>query len=109
MRRLIDADALQRAMYHAAFETDNDMQKWDSGLWIRYKMFENCIDNIPTIEPMQWIPVKERLPEAGVSVIVTSKNGYVYTSNIAHGEWEYGGEVVAWTPLPEPWKGVRNE
>lgn len=48
--RLIDADALREAMYHEAFETDSDMQKWDGGCWIRYKMFENAIENAPTIE-----------------------------------------------------------
>ena len=31
MRKLIDADALREAMYHEAFETDTDLQKWDSG------------------------------------------------------------------------------
>lgn len=40
MPRLIDADALGEAMYHAAFETDTDLQKWDGGCWIRYKLFE---------------------------------------------------------------------
>lgn len=49
--RLIDADALRQRMYNDAFETDTDMQKWDSGCWIRYKMFENAIDSAPTIEP----------------------------------------------------------
>ncbi len=48
--RLIDAEALKDAMYHEAFETDTDMQKWDSGCWIRYKLFENAIDSAPTIE-----------------------------------------------------------
>lgn len=48
--RLIDADALSRAMYHEAFETDSDWQRWDSGLWIRYKMFENALKNAPTID-----------------------------------------------------------
>lgn len=48
--RLIDADALSNALYHEAFETDSDMQKWDSGCWIRYKMFENAIEKAPTIE-----------------------------------------------------------
>lgn len=48
--RLIDADALRETMYHKAFETDTDMQKWDSGCWIRYKMFENALENAPTIE-----------------------------------------------------------
>lgn len=48
--RLIDADALRRWMYHGAFEVDSGMQKWDSGLWIRYKMFENGIESAPTID-----------------------------------------------------------
>lgn len=51
MARLIDADALRARMYHEAFETDTDMQKWDSGCWIRYKLFENCIDSAPTLSP----------------------------------------------------------
>lgn len=53
MSRLIDADALRAQMYHEAFETDTDMQRWDSGCWIRYKMFENAIDNAPTIAPQR--------------------------------------------------------
>ena len=48
--RLIDADVLREVMYHEAFEKDTDMQKWDGGCWIRYKMFENAIENAPTIE-----------------------------------------------------------
>lgn len=47
--RLIDADKLCQAMYHEAFETDSDMQKWDSGCWIRYKMFENHEAEAPTV------------------------------------------------------------
>lgn len=48
--RLIDGDELRETMYHEAFETDTDMQKWDGGCWIRYKMFENALKNAPTIE-----------------------------------------------------------
>lgn len=47
--RLIDADALRGKMYHDAFETDSEMQRWDSGCWIRYKMLENNIDDAETI------------------------------------------------------------
>lgn len=47
--RLIDADALRQTMYHEAFETDSPMQKWDSGCWIRYKMFERMEEAAPTI------------------------------------------------------------
>lgn len=47
--RLIDADALRAEMYHEAFETDSELQMWDSGCWVRYKMFETHMDNAPTI------------------------------------------------------------
>ena len=50
MSRYIDADELRKRMYHDAFEVDSDMQKWDSGCWIRYKMFENAIDDAPTVD-----------------------------------------------------------
>lgn len=44
--RLIDSNKLEAMMYHEAFETDSDMQKWDSGCWIRYKDFENCMNRL---------------------------------------------------------------
>ena len=47
--RLIDIDKLNDLMYHEAFEMDSDRQKWDSGCWIRYKMYEEHRDNTPTI------------------------------------------------------------
>lgn len=51
--RLIDADALRAKMYHEAFETDSPMQKWDSGCWIRYKMFERMEEAASTIIPAE--------------------------------------------------------
>lgn len=56
--RLIDAEKLESRMYHEAFETDSDLQKWDSGCWIRYKMFEQNIQKAETI-------IEEKL-ESGV-------------------------------------------
>lgn len=39
---------VESAMYHQCFECDNDedMQKWDGGNWIRYKLFENVIERV---------------------------------------------------------------
>ena len=51
MSDLIDRQALRKAMYHEAMEKDSDEQKWDSGCWIRYKMFERVIDSMPSAEP----------------------------------------------------------
>ena len=50
MSRLIDADALMRAMYERAFETDGDTM-WQSGCWIRYRAIEEVVKEQPTIEP----------------------------------------------------------
>ena len=64
--RLIDADKLQEEMYHQvekmyheAFETDTDMQKWDSGCWIRYKMVENIIEKQEIIDAEPVVRCKE--------------------------------------------------
>ena len=57
--RLIDADALYKRMNHDAFEVDSDMQKWDSGCWIRFKMFENAMKDAPTVDAVEVVRCKE--------------------------------------------------
>lgn len=47
----IDRQELRKAMYHEAFETDSDEQMWDSGCWIRYKMFERILNSMPSVQP----------------------------------------------------------
>lgn len=47
---LINKEKLESEMYHNAFEIDTDLQKWDSGCWIRYKMFENVIEEQPEVK-----------------------------------------------------------
>lgn len=48
--RWIDVDMLCEKMYHEAFETDSDEQRWDSGCWIRYKMFERVVNSMPILD-----------------------------------------------------------
>ena len=77
MNRYIDADALMGRMYHEAFENDasynerNPMAKWESGLWIRYKLFENTINDVPTIttKEVKYFDEDEKVWKIG-SVIV---------------------------------------
>ena len=47
MTKYINEETLRKLMYEEAFEKDSDMQKWDSGCWIRYKLFENCLEAVP--------------------------------------------------------------
>jgi len=60
MIKYINEETLRKLMYEEAFEKDSDMQKWDSGCWIRYKLFENCLEAVPAadVAPVQhgrWI------------------------------------------------------
>ena len=72
----------------------------------------------------RWIPVSERLPHGFCSVLVTvsihddsDDTPYDYTSCgwvTANGEYwivdnEINNHVVAWMPLPEPYKAERRE
>lgn len=57
--RLIDADALTDAMYTETILKDTDMQRWDSGCWIRYKLFENVLKEQPTIDAVPVIRCKD--------------------------------------------------
>lgn len=39
---------VEHEMYHQCFECDNPetMQKWDSGNWIRFKLFEDVMKRL---------------------------------------------------------------
>ena len=62
-----------------------------------------------------WIPVSERLPEKAKQVMCSDKQGRVFTSAMTHinsnGEPSFGKHygVIAWMPLPEPYKGGDTE
>ena len=78
----------------------------------------NAINDIPSAEPERWIPVTEALPINDVDVIVSvlddsGDTPYRFTSVgwctpngqywVVDNEMCYG--VIAWKPLPEPWRG----
>mgnify|MGYP006991642154 CR=1 FL=1 len=46
----INRETLRDLMYTEAFDRDTGLQRWDSGLWIRFKLFENCLDAIPAAD-----------------------------------------------------------
>ena len=117
-RKLIDAYRFEEELYHEAFERDSDMQRWDSGCWIRYKLFERMLEKQPAVdvEP-HWIPCSERLPEVREWVLCQCRAGIMDVLRLtADGSWdkgyphtEYmGGFVVAWMPLPKPYEGDKE-
>lgn len=79
-----------------------------------------------TNRPQEWIPCSERLPNENGDYLVTLENGVVkilgysttqrttYPKGFYHIEdgfsWrQVQNPVVAWMPLPEPWKGADDE
>lgn len=86
----------------------------------------NFIENLPIVKPKSktdWIPVSERLPEDNTLVLVTVKignrepkvrSGSYYMDRhfyIDNGDcWESRDEeLLAWMPLPEPYKGDEDD
>lgn len=127
MSRLIDADALMKAMYHRAFETDGDTM-WQSGCWVRYRALEQVVKEQPTIvkhKNGKWIPVTEALPETDEFVLISVNGDYNHQhflhaimigDYIEDDGWminEYpeietvtaNHLVEAWMPLPEMYEG----
>ena len=110
--RLIDADAMkkdieaQTQILKLMFKDDEDGFRLAD---IMYEGYMAQIDKMPTIEPeQQWIPCSEGLPKTTKSYLVTnSKLGAwcVDRDMWIDGRWVKDDDVIAWMPLPEPWKG----
>ena len=105
--RLIDADALIP-------NEECDKKRCIDCEWnyvVGCEDVENLVKLAQTIEPEQrWIPCSERLPEYGQNVLVCYEDGSMGVNKVID---EYDEEwfiywVVAWMPLPEPWKGEQD-
>lgn len=60
MGRMIEADALMKAIYHRAFETDDDTM-WQSGCWVRYRAVEQTVREQPTVDAVPVVRCKDCL------------------------------------------------
>lgn len=117
--RLIDADTLHIAIIEKG--QANERGKYIVGdIWeLTGAEIGEVIDSQPTINPEpNWIPVTERLPE-GIGRVIAQMDGGAIHDVFYKGKNPYGhvvwvrlddciywdNEVVAWMPLPEPYKG----
>ena len=85
---------------------------------ITSEMFRNgCLEGIEALmaegeiydiecdpSAQRWIPCSERLPEKDGEYLTTTEDGLCDVESYGDGEWFYD-DVVAWAPLPKPWKG----
>lgn len=112
--RLIDADKRINLQLY-----DDMNEEWS----VESMTIAECLDRYteegcpPADRPQEWTPCSERLPseeeqDEELGVLVTLGNGY---SGLQYdwyhdGYWyDWNGFVVAWMPLPEPWKGADDE
>lgn len=64
--------------------------------------------NLPSAQPEpQWIPVAERLPEEGQSILVTA-DGWRMVAIIRTFFKVMHKDIIAWMPLPEPYRAERR-
>ena len=64
-----------------------------------------------------WIPVSEKLPKYGKEVLTCSNGGFIEIQSLEDGgywenqkgDWTDFDEVIAWSPLPEPYKPQESE
>ncbi len=112
--RLIDADALEKEL-SKRWDISDDQDFCNKEVW-------EALRNAPTIEAEQrWIPCSDRLPKKGEVVLITNGKGNVrcgqYRSehdvrSETHYWWWKGKtveSVLAWMPLPTPYKGGDTE
>ena len=73
-----------------------------------------------SVEECKWIPCnwhteKENLPQECKSVLICMKDSYGYQIGVSYrtdyNRWEGFGRVnvIAWMPLPKPYKGEEHE
>ena len=65
------------------------------------------LTGLPSAQPERWIPVSERLPEKDGYYLTTTMYYQVYRDYWNGDNWDRTEMVIAWMPLPEPYKGEK--
>lgn len=105
--RLIDGDALINSIKSELWDW-NTVDGINATTVLKQTMTD--IENMPTVDPMHWIPCSERLPDTDEMMLVTAQpkkgapnvNRAFYMDGFWHGSGSMAN-VVAWMPLPTPY------
>lgn len=82
-----------------------------------YDIFSKIIDDmynelLPVTPQPKWIPVSERLPEEDGCYLVTTtgtNNDIIDIAYYTDDIWHKASRIIAWQPLPEPYKAEGSE
>ena len=73
-------------------------------------LWKAWIESLPSAQPEQrWIPCSERLPEERGFYLTTTKDKAVYCDYWNEDNFDRTEMVIAWMPLPEPYREERTE
>lgn len=68
--------------------------------------------NAEYVQENSWIPCSERLPEEYAQYLVCYEDGECFVYWLEDADWARGviekEHIVAWMPLPEPYKGEES-
>lgn len=70
---------------------------------------KNRIRKLEAKRPQEWIPCSERLPSKDGKYLIVGRQGAVNILPYRDGRWYGRWGVIAWMPLPKPWKGADDE
>lgn len=98
---VISRQAVIDGFYEMASDTDHLCTVAD---------YVKFLESMSSEQPeQQWIPVSERLPKEGQQIIATVADNSLVGVYIIRGYYKkMHKSVIAWMPLPEPWKGESN-
>ena len=122
MSRMMDADKFLSWLSEVEGEIRKEKMKdcqpdrYDDGLMAATGIVREYVEKMCKIDEAEgkadqsWIPCSEQLPEENTSVIACFAHGAVtelaFYNGEFHGLFDYTTKViVAWMPLPEPYKG----
>ena len=75
------------------------------------RIIREALDAVEEQKTMQWTPCSEGLPNEIDDYLVTTHSGqiarYIYMDTDSSKKY-WMRNVVAWMPLPKPWKGEKN-
>ena len=113
MGRLLDEDDVLNAVDQRIQELQSHPEFRRKHADIDLYGIKEYIRQIPTAQ--QWIPCSDRLPEEGKDVLCCFYNGEHYRIIVSHRTdfnfWSgvgRTGDLIAWMPLPECYKGEQE-